>query len=68
MLSVIYYVIIDMTNAKLAVEENNQKTLFIPITRKVIAVLYSLNVMPMAVWCNCPSKLLTVIWIWQASN
>ena len=48
-LSVIYYVIIDMTNAKLVVEENNQKTLFIPITMNVIAVLYTLNVMPMAV-------------------
>ena len=48
-LSVMYYVIIDMTNAKLAVEENNQKTLFIPITKNVIAVLYTLNVMPMAV-------------------
>ena len=51
-----------MTNAKLVVEENNQKTLFIPITMNVIAVLYTLNVMPMAVVsCNCPSKLLTVI-------
>ena len=49
MLSVIYYVVIDMTNAKLAVEENNQKTLFIPIIMNVIAVLYTLNVMPMAV-------------------
>ena len=49
LLSVIYYDIIDMTNAKLVVEENNQKTLFIPITMNVIAVLYTLNVMPMAV-------------------